>query len=195
MKNKRFVIASNNLAKTEELIKCFEWFGFDAISYQKLMSKLEFPNEGTDSYLENAQQKALFVAKYLPHEKVVADDSGMILEAYQNWLGVLTSRELNLKSLSDEVLNEKIIDLVTGKKRGFKMVSTLVMVDNERMFNARGEFKGEISCRARGDNGRGFDLILKPNGYEKTLAELSDDAKIPLLHRTKAVRNLLLSLD
>lgn len=195
-KPERFVIASNNLEKTAELVKSFKWFGEQAISYQEILPKQIFPAEGSKSYIENAKIKSAFIAKMLPQEFIVADDSGMILDAYPDWLGVLTARNLDMKHLNDQELNNKILKLLLNKKRGVQMISNLVggYYRSETVV-ATGRFIGEVSQQARGENGRGFDLILQQKDTGKTLAELSDDQKIPLLHRTKAVHNLLLQLQ
>ncbi|WP_268913946.1 non-canonical purine NTP pyrophosphatase [Lentilactobacillus sp. SPB1-3] len=190
----RFVIASNNQAKTQELIKCFQWLGQEAISYQQLLGKLNFPDEGTTSYVDNATGKAQFVANQLPGEWVVGDDSGMILQAYPNQLGVVTARQLNGRYKTDDDLNNLIIDLVANKTRKVQMRSYLVAIHGRTKVFAEGEFNGHISEVPTGDNGGGFDKILEPDGYVKTLAELSDSEKMPLLHRTKAIENLLQQL-
>lgn len=190
----RFIIASNNKSKTAELIKCFSWLGQTAISYQQLLGRLEFPTEGTTSYVDNATGKAQFIADQLPNEWVVGDDSGMILAAYPDQLGVLTARQLKGKFVTADDLNHVIIDLVTGKSRDVQMRSYLVAIHGATKVLAEGEFDGQISAQPVGTNGRGFDQILQPEGYFQTLAQLTDEEKMPLLHRTKAIENLLQQL-
>lgn len=123
----RFVIASNNLAKTQELIQIFAYYNFTAISYQKLINKVKFPPEGNKNYEENAKQKAEFIAKRLPQEWVIADDSGMLLAAHPNELGVLTARQLAPYARTEEQLNNRILAMVNGKSRQVQMVTWLVL--------------------------------------------------------------------
>lgn len=111
-----FVIASNNSNKTNELIECFNFLGLHAQSYQDFIAPLEFPNEATTTYLDNARGKALFIAKYLPEEWVIADDSGMELQALPDELGVTTARQLKPCQNMNE-LNDKILALVANKSR------------------------------------------------------------------------------
>lgn len=191
----RFVIASNNEQKTQELIECFNWLGQKAISYQQLIPKCDFPQEGQKSYFENAKRKCEFIAEKIPNECVVADDTGMILKAYPDWLGVLTARELKMNQINDADLNQKIIELVNKKSREVEMISTLVAIYKSKLTFGVGHFNGQISSRPRGKNGHGFDLILEAGTSKKTLAELSLNQKMPLLHRTKAIENLLLKLN
>lgn len=185
-----FVIASNNQFKTAELIQCFNFCGYQAISYLDLLAKVQLPNEGTDNYENNALTKAHFIANLLPNELVVADDSGMILEAYPDKLGVTTARELSEYQDLDQ-LNRHIIKLVAGKSRCVKMLSYVVMVGLKEDYVGVGEFDGEIAFNESGHNGSSFDLILKDIKSGQTLAELPDHQKLPLLHRTKAIQNLI----
>lgn len=185
------IIASNNLAKTNELITCFQSVGMQAISYQKLLSPVTFPAEGTQSYLLNARTKAHFLADYLPDEWIVADDSGMKLTALSEKLGVMTARQLG-SFKDDHELNNKILSLVAGKDRTVKMISQLVLVTpDNREFDASGIFRGTIAMNERGANGSSFDLILVPRGMDQTLAQLPDKIKLPLLHRTNAIKQLI----
>ncbi|MCC3237323.1 hypothetical protein LLE95_06665 [Pediococcus acidilactici] len=68
-----FISAYNNRKKTRELIQIFEWFGQQAISYQSLLGRVDFPKEGTTSYSENALTKANWIAQKLPGKWIVAD--------------------------------------------------------------------------------------------------------------------------
>lgn len=189
-----FVIASNNRAKTDELIACFRFLGLQAKSYQALIKPLAFPPEKTKSYLANARLKAQFVANFLPHQWVVADDSGMELQALPQSLGVMTARQLGPYQDVDE-LNRKILTLIEGKSRLVKMISQLVLImPNKDEVTGCGIFNGTIAYSPRGTNGASFDLILMPQGMHQTLAQLSDQEKIPLLHRTKAILNLISKL-
>lgn len=188
------MIASNNKNKTSELITCFHFLGLRARSYQELTNILAFPPEGTQTYLVNARNKARFVAQYLPDQWVVADDSGMKLMAWPQKLGVTTARQLEPYQDNDD-LNQKILKLVMGKSRIVKMIAQLVLITPDQgEFTGYGEFNGTIASAQRGTNGASFDLILVPQGRTQTLAQLTDQEKMPLLHRTKAILDLISNL-
>ena len=53
-----------------------------------------------------------------------------------------------------------------------------------------GVIKGEIIKEKRGDSGFGYDPIFKPEGYDKTFAELGNDIKNKISHRALAVQKL-----
>lgn len=189
------VIASNNEQKTSELIKCFAYLGYQAVSYQQFLPRQRFPSEGTDSYLVNAERKARFIAAQLPDQWVVADDSGMVLAADPNGLGVQTARQLSQYADDEHRLNQRILQLVDGQSRDVTMTTTLVLIKNQRVVTGHGEFKGQVATSEQGDNGSSFDLILVPTGMDQTLARLTDQQKLPRLHRTKAIQNLLVKLQ
>ncbi|WP_137597741.1 non-canonical purine NTP pyrophosphatase [Paucilactobacillus kaifaensis] len=190
-----FIIASNNKSKTEELIKCFRFLGLQAKSYQDEIDVLKFPPEGTKTYLANARKKARFVAQYLPDQWIVADDSGMVLQALPKRLGVTTARQLEPYQDVDD-LNQKVLKLVAGKSRLVKMIAQLVLVTPDKgEFGGYGEFNGTVATSQRGTNGSSFDLILEPQGMKQTIAQLPDQEKIPMLHRTKAILDLISKLE
>lgn len=191
MFNQPILIASNNLDKTIELAKCFKVANVHAQSYQNKLARTTFPKEGTTSYLDNARQKAIFIAEKMPHAYVLGDDSGMIVDAYPDKFGVETSRQL-VDYPTDKDKNDYLINLVAGKSRNVTLRTDLVLCSpSHHLYHGFGEFKGTFSDQERGQNGYGFDKILIPQGETHTLAEMPDCKKTPYLHRTKAVHNLL----
>ena len=61
-------------------------------------------------------------------------------------------------------------------------------VNGEYLFE--GVIKGEIIREKRGDSGFGYDPVFKPEGYERTFAELGNDVKNKISHRALAVQKL-----
>lgn len=187
------VVASNNQFKTAELVECFQFCGLQAISYFELIDKVEFPSEGTNDYQANALAKAEFIHEKLPNQIIVADDSGMILEAYPDAFGVTTARDLReYRDLTK--LNQHIIELVEGHSRGVTMVSHLAVVGLDETYYGVGKFIGKIAQKPLGHNGGSFDLILTDPVSGKTLAQLPNTQKIPLLHRTKAIKDVMMKI-
>ncbi|WP_412989616.1 non-canonical purine NTP pyrophosphatase [Pediococcus siamensis] len=185
------LIASNNLDKTAELAACLQSFAIAAQSYQTVNPRLAFPSEGTSSYFQNARQKALFIAQKLPKHSILADDSGMLVAAYPQRFGVQTSRQLAAYP-GDAAKNQYLIALVAGQDRHVTLRTDLVLwTPNHRLYHSVGVFTGTFSHEERGQNGFGFDKILIPDAQTKTLAEMTTAEKLPFLHRTKAVKNLL----
>ena len=90
----QFVVASHNHDKIEELQRSFRVCNNEVIPYTDLLPKIKFPPEGNRSYEKNASNKALFISKLLPDRLVIADDSGLLLTARPEILGVRTARDL-----------------------------------------------------------------------------------------------------
>jgi len=90
----RFVLASNNTAKTEEVAVLAQAMGHQVENYRNVLGEtLVFPAETTTSQSENARVKAQFVHQYLPDEYVLSDDTGLYLSAFPDRFGVVTARE------------------------------------------------------------------------------------------------------
>ena len=62
------------------------------------------------------------------------------------------------------------------------------------MFGYTGEFHGEISAEAKGDNGFGYDPIFYVPEYGMTAAEMPAELKNKISHRAKALQALLADL-
>lgn len=58
---------------------------------------------------------------------------------------------------------------------------------NAQILTTHGFLDGKVICEVRGDNGFGYDPIFVPNGYQKTLGELSSEIKNTLSHRKNAL--------
>ncbi|MFM7431450.1 MAG: non-canonical purine NTP pyrophosphatase, partial [Flammeovirgaceae bacterium] len=91
------------------------------------------------------------------------------------------------------------IALVLKKLRGrsnrtahFKTVITLVAPAIQKQFE--GILKGQILVEKRGEEGFGYDPIFLPDGYQKTLAEISLTEKNKISHRAQAVDKLIMFL-
>ena len=65
----------------------------------------------------------------------------------------------------------------------------LITDGEERLFE--GEVTGQITTEAHGAGGFGYDPIFRPDGFDRTFAELSPDEKNAISHRGRAVRRLV----
>ncbi|WP_125709049.1 non-canonical purine NTP pyrophosphatase [Companilactobacillus zhongbaensis] len=187
-----WLIASNNKFKTLDLQKDLEFFGLNAAQYTDFFEPVKFPDESTDSYKNNATNKATFLSNKILRP-VISDDSGIEIPALPNALGVTTKRELHQdKAKSD---NQTLLDLMADlseDRRTATMITYLAAVDPKgRVITAKGEVTGLISREDHGDHSSGFDKIFYLPELGKTLAELPDEERIPLTHRGRAAKNLI----
>lgn len=195
-----WLIASNNPYKTADLLACLTMAGIKALSYTDKYPKVDFPAEGTTSYQDNAVGKAQFLANLL-QQPVIADDSGLELQALQDQFGVQTQRQLTAKhakqpNLSDNAEILAALAPFTGADRTATMLTNLVaMVPGQVPIIATGTVTGVITTAARGRESKGFDKIFIPTGLTTTLAELPASQRLPLTHRGRAALALATALQ
>lgn len=144
--------------------------------------------EDKDTFYGNALKKAKEIYN-ITKEAVIADDSGLCINAYQGWPGVLTHRFAG-EDATDDIRNNIILDKMKEiKERSASIICNLVYYDGDNTLLAEGILKGKISENRRGSNGFGFDDIFElDNG--KTLAELSSKEKNEISARKLAAEDL-----
>ena len=136
----------------------------------------------------NATKKAKEIYE-IAHEEVIADDSGLCINALDGFPGVMTHRFLG-DDASDEERNNYLINEVNKyEDRSAQVVCNLVYFDGNETIIGEGILNGYIAKEQRGTNGFGFDSIFElPNG--KTLAELTPDEKNEVSARALAASDL-----
>lgn len=185
----KLLIASNNQYKTGELVRILQDYGIEGESYQKVLGKLKFPPETTTSFRENVNTKALFVSKKVPDQFVLADDSGIVLDACPDKLGVVTSRQL-APYMPHYV--EHMLTMVEGKSHHYTMRSfTTIAKGGKIISTGEGVLTGQLAEAPRGEDRDGFDCVLIPDGLTKTLNQLPRQEWLKYAHRPKAVREVL----
>ncbi len=151
----------------------------------------------TDDIAETADTlkgNALLKAKYIYERFAIncfADDSGLEVEALNGAPGVYSARYAGLQK-SDVDNNQKLLAELKDKPNRnacFKTVIALILNGKEYTFD--GIIKGTILSEMQGTQGFGYDPLFKPNGYNKTFAQISADEKSKISHRALAVNKLV----
>ena len=134
---------------------------------------------------EVAAAKALAAREALgsPEAYVLAEDSGVVVEAWNGFPGALT------KWLMGSVGVEGLLGMLSGfEDRSARAVCVAAVATPEgRVETFRGEVRGEISPEARGAGGFGYDPVFVPEWSELTYAELGEE-KNRDSHRARAFR-------
>ena len=180
------LFATNNAHKLKEVQDILP--SLKIVSLKDMNIKVD-PDENGTTYEENALIKAREIAKYtdLP---VLADDSGLEIEAMPNELGLHTARFHN--ELSQLERNKLVVEtLKNSKNRKAKFVCCAVMIIKGKEYKYLYECHGSISKELRGDGGFGYNPIFVPNGFNLTYAEMDDETKYRISHRGVAMRNLV----
>lgn len=184
----KIVFASTNRGKLREAAEIFEGFEIEPVS---AFPSWNAPDENGSTFLQNAVIKAEAAAKAVADFTVLADDSGLVVPALGGRPGIFSAR-FSEKG-SDAANREKLLAELSGKSdRSAYFVCTAVMImPDKTVIAAEGRCYGRIAEAERGENGFGYDPLFVPEGYSRTLAELSEDEKNLISHRGKAFRKLL----
>lgn len=166
------ILATNNKGKLKEIKEIFNEYEIYSLKDKNIDIDVI---EDADTFYGNALKKAKEIYE-LTKEEVIADDSGLCINALNDFPGVLTHRFLG-EAATDEDRNIDLINRVNNiSDRSAKVVCNLVYYDGENTIVGEGILNGKITYESRGENGFGFDPIFElENG--KTLAELSSEEK------------------
>lgn len=188
---KQIVVASTNAHKIKEIAAILKPYGWD------VKSLLDFPNiadvrETGSTFEENAILKATTIAKML-NQPVLADDSGIEVDALNGMPGVLSARWAGSQKNDEANLNLLLSQLadVPAERRTARYVCVAAYADPAgETLTARGEWEGVVATAPVGSNGFGYDPIFYLPDLNKTVAELPEETKDSLSHRLHAFTRL-----
>lgn len=189
---KEIVIATKNKGKVEEFKALFERHGIKIISLLDLDEPIPDIEETGTTFKENARLKAEGIAKAL-NVPVVADDSGLAVDALEGRPGVYSARYAG--EPTDDVKNyEKLLNElrdVPDEKRTARFICVLALaIPGEETIFTEGTCEGQIAHEPQGTHGFGYDPVFIPEGYERTMAQLEPSEKNRISHRYKALLEL-----
>lgn len=186
------IFATGNTHKAVEAQKALG-DSFTLIMPKELGLTEEIPENG-DTLQANAIEKAEYLWKRFG-KNCFADDTGLEVDALGGAPGVYSARYAGPDKGSEANMTKLLAELEAAAKRGetsrkarFRTVVALILEGEMHLFN--GVLKGEIALQRSGSEGFGYDPLFIPDGYTKTLAELSLDEKNAISHRGKAMRAL-----
>lgn len=149
----------------------------------------------------NARKKAEGYSRYAPGEIVLADDSGLEVDALGGAPGVHSARyaadqpHLVGNNTDDQANNARLIRelrKISPEKRGGRFVCVIAAArDGVTLATFRGQAEGMLLDVPRGSNGFGYDPLFYFPAIQKTFAELSAEEKAQYSHRGKAFREFL----
>lgn len=187
----RIVVATGNQGKVREYAELLNGMPISVHNLSEF-DTVASPEETGATFEENARLKAAYYAKALG-EWVIADDSGLCVDALDGKPGVYSARfagEDTPYSEKMRVMNEMLADSPTRSAR-FECVIAVADPDGEIKIIGNGTCDGDIAAEPRGDGGFGYDPLFIPRGYEQTFGEMSADQKHAVSHRRKASDELI----
>jgi XTP/dITP diphosphohydrolase len=193
------VFATTNSGKLSEAKLYFEPLGYKILGLSDIGVKRFEAVENGKTFSDNARIKALALYKLI-HEKfpeyaVLADDSGLEVNALDNRPGVFSARYAG-ENATDLERCEKILkemENIPEENRGAKFVCAVVYISPTFSIGLSGACGGKILPEMRGGNGFGYDPIFAVKG--ETFAEMSAENKLRYSHRGAALRQLAKFLD
>jgi XTP/dITP diphosphohydrolase len=190
------VLATSNLHKKEEFSRILT--GHSVFLPADLGLSFDFEEEA-DTFTENALGKALSLARKVPADHaVLADDSGLCVEALGGEPGIRTARygmetfgRMLESGERNEFLLQNLRDKTDYEDRKASFVCALALVvSSHRVFTFCESVDGHIAFAQYGNGGFGYDPLFIVDDAGKTMAELTSSEKDLYSHRGKATRHL-----
>ncbi len=178
-----------------------------SISFEPLpnLDTIPAPEEDGETFLANAALKAVYYSRFAPGELVLADDSGLEVDALAGAPGVRSARfaaDAGLKDSPDtpvdntDVWNNMVLlqrmDGVLPPQRTARYRCVLAAArDGEAIHFVEGTVEGTILDAPRGRGGFGYDPLFYLPNLKLTMAEIDLETKLSLSHRGRALAALL----
>lgn len=189
---KRLVVASGNAHKLREIAEIFTQY--EVVS-QKQMGFLEEVEETGETFMENALIKARAAAKALG-ESVLADDSGLCVEALGGAPGVYSARYCGHHG-SDEENRATLLKNMQGveNRRAYFTSAIVIVSPNGEELIAEGRTYGTILTEEQGAGGFGYDPLFFSDDLQKSFGEAAAEEKNAVSHRFRALQAMRKMLE
>ncbi len=194
------LIATSNPGKLRDLAGAAAPYGIDVAALPNFASLSPVVEDGL-TFEANARKKAEAYSRHVPGEIVLADDSGLEVDALGGAPGVHSARyaaeapHLVENNTDDEANNARLLrELrnVPPEKRTGRFVCVIAAArDGQSLEVFHGTAEGVILDRPRGSNGFGYDPLFYFPQIQKTFAELTAEEKANYSHRGSAFRQFL----
>jgi len=185
------VVATQNPGKAREIREALPNVEVRVLSD---FPALTLPEEFGETFMENARLKASFVADALDAAAVLADDSGLEVDALGGAPGVRSARWV--AGTDDDRIEALLTALenVHAEDRTARFVCAMTFCGFGSPVGVEGVCEGRIARDRRGNGGFGYDPVFRlPDG--RTMAELTPAEKLKVSHRGRALRKIIPLLE
>ena len=191
----RVLIATSNPGKLRDFAGAAAAHGIAVASLPNFDSLTGVREDGA-TFEANACKKAKHYSRFAPGEIVLADDSGLEVEALGGAPGVHSARyaATSPEGNADDAANNArlLFDLSRAPDRSARFVCVIAAArDGRTLSTFRGEAEGCILDAPRGAGGFGYDPLFSFPALGKTFAELTPEEKAGVSHRGAAFRKFL----
>ena len=196
----RILVATSNPGKIRDFMGAASAYGIEIASIPNFSSVPTVVEDGL-TFEANARKKAEGYSLYAPGEIVIADDSGLEVDALGGEPGVHSARyaadepHRAEENTDDEANNAKLIRKIKSvpfEKRTGRFVCWIAAArDRKTLAVFEGKAEGLILDRPQGTNGFGYDPLFYFPRIQKTFAQLNAEEKANYSHRGAAFRAFL----
>jgi XTP/dITP diphosphohydrolase len=168
------------------------------------LKEIPAPEEDGATFAANATLKAVYYSRFVPGELVVADDSGLEVDALDGAPGVRSARFAADSGLTDSpdandntdvwnnmVLLQRLAGVPTARRTARYRCVLVAARDGVALHTAEGSVEGVILEAPQGTGGFGYDPLFYLPALNRTMAELDLETKHTLSHRGRALAALL----
>ena len=186
----KLILATSNKDKAREIAEILSDTPFVVTTMKEEGYDPDIVEDGK-TFEENALIKARTVHALAEGAYVMADDSGLCIDALDGAPGIYSARFCGENSTYPEKF-AKIFEMlkdVPEEKRTAKFVCSIAVVRPDGSeFTVRGEVCGVLHEKPIGDGGFGYDPIFYVPEFGMTTAQMTKEQKNSISHRGKASR-------
>lgn len=194
-------VASGNAGKLRDFAVAARVFQFDVVPLPGLRD-IPAPVEDGLTFEDNARLKAVYYSGFAPGHIVIADDSGLEVDALHGEPGVRSARfaddarfvvdgVTDVDARNNLCLMQRLASQGERPKAARYRCMIAAARNREILTTAEGSVEGEILLEPRGSGGFGYDPLFYLPALGKTMAEINLEQKQLLSHRGKAFAALL----
>lgn len=189
-------VATANNGKIREIENIFQVSSGIRVIPMSVLKKINIPEETGKTFAENAVIKARAAAGVFSTH-VIADDSGLVVDALDGEPGIYSARYMNLKT--DAERNAALIEKMKNipyDKRTARFVCAIAHVSPEGSLSVfEASCEGLIAQSPSGSGGFGYDPVFYLPDYNKTMAEIPAELKNSISHRAGALKKFAESFN
>ncbi|WP_292032147.1 MULTISPECIES: RdgB/HAM1 family non-canonical purine NTP pyrophosphatase [unclassified Brevundimonas] len=193
IKGMRLVAATHNPGKAREIEALLDG-NYRIVTAGSL--NLPEPDETESTFVGNAMLKARHAAE-ASGEVALADDSGLSVAALDGAPGIFSARWAGPGKdfvLAMKKVEERLEEIGSTDRRAWFTSALAVAWPDGPCVVVEGRLDGELVFPPRGDRGHGYDPIFRPEGSDRTFAEMEDAEKDAISHRARAFARLKAAL-
>ena len=200
-------VATTSAGKLRDFNTAATAHGIEFVALPNL-KQIEPPEEDGLTFEENAALKAVYYSRFIPGQFVLADDSGLEVDALGGLPGVRSARFAADAGIvpppdafdnTDAANNQLLLDRLSGvsaDRRTARYRAALALArDAGVVATSTGCVEGIILESPRGDGGFGYDPLFFLPELDQTMAEISLETKLGLSHRGRAIAALVSHLS